>query len=197
LGERRQRQETPINPAEVEAIALDAWRPERLWAGGNDRLMWSDDGGVEWRLTPRPLPEAHTAVHGIAASGDRIVLTTDRGIYRTVDAGETWVFMTDALPPHLQAGPVAVDLLEPGTLYAGFALVPYAELRQRAVAGGENTHMRDGAAGLAGAAALLAAAALAAVAALRRLWRRDRPGTVIGAGLPRASRKPIPSVLRQ
>jgi hypothetical protein len=65
-------------------------------------------------------------VHGIAASEEAIVLTTDRGLYRSVDGAAGWTTIIDTLPAHLEAGPLVHDPLDPATLYAGFSLCePY------------------------------------------------------------------------
>ncbi|MEO7850723.1 MAG: hypothetical protein ABIR94_00525, partial [Rubrivivax sp.] len=40
-----------------------------------------------------------------------------------------------SLPVHLEAGPLVADPHDAQTLYAGFSLVPYAELRRRAEQG--------------------------------------------------------------
>src|SRR5690348_17552304 len=60
-------------------------QPTRLWAAAADRLFRSDDGGANWQRVGRPLPEPNTTVNGIAASEEAIVLTTDRGLYRSVE----------------------------------------------------------------------------------------------------------------
>src|SRR3989442_8432914 len=82
-----------------------------------------------------PLPEPNTSVRGISASGDVVVVTTDRGIFRASDGGERWTPLVDNLPAHLEAGPLVRDPSEPARLFAGFAVTPYPELWRRAVEG--------------------------------------------------------------
>ena len=66
------------------------------------------------------------------------------------------------------------DPLDPATLYAGFALVPYSELWRRA-ADREGAFARVSVPSLAGGAILLLLVVLAAFAALRWLGHYYRP----------------------
>jgi photosystem II stability/assembly factor-like uncharacterized protein len=153
----------------VDALVVDQALPTRIWAAGADQLFRSEDQGVRWRAVGRPLPERNTMVRGIAAAGGTIVLTTDRGLYRSADSGERWALLADNLPAHLEAGPLVRDPVDPDTLYAGFALTPYAEIWRRAAEGG-NSLRRLSLSSLAGSAAFLTLVALSAVVALR--WLR-------------------------
>lgn len=157
----------------VDALGEDVSVKARLWAARGDRLLRSDDGGARWRATGRPLPEPNTSVRGISATGDVVVVTTDRGIFRTSDGGERWVPLVDQLPAHLEAGPLVRDPSEPGRLYAGFAVTPFPELWRRAVEGGSVLRRID-LTSLLGAAALLALLGAVGVAALHRLRRHYR-----------------------
>src|SRR5205823_1233709 len=127
----------PRGPPPARAIARGAAPgvAGRLWAARGDRLLRSDDGGASWRAAGRPLPEPNTSVRGISASGDVVVVTTDRGIFRASDGGERWTPLVDNLPAHLEAGPLVRDPSEPARLFAGFAVTPYPELWRRAVEG--------------------------------------------------------------
>src|SRR5207302_3984649 len=60
--------------------------------------------------------------------GTTLVVSSDRGIYRSNDGGETWVQKEDNLPIHIEAGPLARDPNDPGVVYAVFSLMPYAEV---------------------------------------------------------------------
>jgi len=162
----------------VDALGVDACGSARLWAARADGLLRSDDGGVSWRKTARPLPEPNTSVRGISAAGDVLVLTTDRGIYRTRDGGEHWVLLSDNLPAHLEAGPLVADPSDPATLYAGFAVTPYPQLWQRVV-DGAGSLSRIELTSAVGATAFLTLLALVAVVTLRRLRHHYRaPGAL-------------------
>jgi len=158
----------------VDALALDGNDSERLLAAGAGRMFRSDDRRASWRPVGAPLPGANTSVRGMAASGEVIVLATDRGLYRTADGGVQWQFLVDNLPAHLEAGPLARDPVDPATLYAGFALTPYPELWRRGAEGGTKLGRVD-IISLAGGVLFLTLMALGAAAAIRRLRRYYGP----------------------
>lgn len=124
--------------APVDTIATDAMRPRRLWAAARGRVVVRDDLGSDWHSVGRSLPEPKARVRGIAASADAMVLvvSSDRGIYRSEDGGETWAQKEDNLPIHIEAGPLARDPKDAGVIYAVFSLMPYAEVWRMAVDGG-------------------------------------------------------------
>jgi photosystem II stability/assembly factor-like uncharacterized protein len=121
----------------VDAIAADANRPQRIWAAADGRIVVSDDLGSGWRSVGRSLPEAGARVRGIAASADArtLLISSDRGIYRSEDGGETWAPKEDNLPVHIEAGPLARDPNDAAVVYAVFSLMPYAEVWRMAVEG--------------------------------------------------------------
>jgi photosystem II stability/assembly factor-like uncharacterized protein len=124
--------------APVDTIATDASRPQRIWAAVGGRIVVSDDLGSGWHSVGRSLPEARARVRGIAASTDAttLVVSSDRGIYRSDDGGETWASKEDNLPIHIEAGPLARDPNDAGVVYAVFSLMPYAEVWRMALEGG-------------------------------------------------------------
>jgi photosystem II stability/assembly factor-like uncharacterized protein len=155
-----------MSVSNLDALAVDSKQPTRLWAAGGEGLFRSDDGGANWLHVGRPLPEPNTTVHAISASEEAILITTDRGLYRTVDRGESWTLMIGGLPAHLEAGPLVRDPLDPATVYAGFSLIPYVELWRRA-ADRDSAFARVSLTSLAGAVVFLVA--LGAVLPLRCL----------------------------
>jgi hypothetical protein len=76
-------------------------------------------------------------VRGIAASAEAttLVISSDRGIYRSEDGGETWSPKEDNLPIHIEAGPLARDPNDAAVIYAVFSLMPYAEVWRMALEG--------------------------------------------------------------
>jgi photosystem II stability/assembly factor-like uncharacterized protein len=121
----------------VDTVVLDPALPDRLWAASADRIFISDDLGLHWQAVGRPLPEAATNVRGIAAdeAASTLVVTTHRGMYRSDDAGSSWILKENGLPAHLEAGPLVRDPTESRTLYAGYSLLPFPELWRSAVEG--------------------------------------------------------------
>jgi hypothetical protein len=77
-------------------------------------------------------------VRGIAANGEAttLLVSTNRGLYRSETGGETWALKEDNLPIHLEAGPLARDPREAGLIYAVYSLMPYAEVWRLANEGG-------------------------------------------------------------
>jgi photosystem II stability/assembly factor-like uncharacterized protein len=157
----------------VDALALDLSDAARVWAVGAGHLFRSDDSGKHWRSVGRPLPTPNLTVHAIAATGTSLVLTTDWGLYRSPDGGERWQLVNDNVPPHLEAGPLVRDPVDPATLYAGFAATPYAELWRRATES-HTSLWRVSPQRLGTATILLIVLALDAVFGAQWLWRRHR-----------------------
>jgi photosystem II stability/assembly factor-like uncharacterized protein len=172
--------------ANADALTVDSQAPTRLWAAGGDRLFRSNDGGASWQVVGRPLPEPNTTVHGIAAGEGAIVVTTDRGLYRTVDGVESWTLMSENLPAHLGAGPLVRDPVDPATLHAGFSLIPYSELWRR---GGEHESgfARVSVSSLVGGVVFLVIVVLGSLAALQWLGHYYRP-TATGVQPTRTAR---------
>ena len=124
--------------APVDTIATDTSRAQRIWAATGNRIVVSEDLGSDWHPVGRSLPQATAKVRGIAASADAttLVVSSDRGIYRSNDGGETWMQEEGNLPIHIEAGPLARDPNDTGVVYAVFSLMPYAEVWRMALEGG-------------------------------------------------------------
>ena len=170
-GESWQLRSSGLPDGKLATIVADP-SAGRIWAAGADRLYRSDDAAQSWRTVGQPLPQPGTRVRGIAASADGsiIVLTTDRGVYRSQDAGGNWTLIEGNLPVHLEAAPLVRDPHDLDTLYAGFSLTPYDEIWRRAVEGSNLLSQVDPMS-LAGGAAFLILLAVAAIYAVRRLLR--------------------------
>jgi photosystem II stability/assembly factor-like uncharacterized protein len=122
----------------VDMVASDPAVQGRVWAASADRVLLSDDLGASWRPAGRTLPEVGTKVRGIAANDQTMILvvTTDRGTYRSENGGESWILKQDNLPAHLEAGPLARDPSDPNVIYAVYSLIPYSEVWRAANLGG-------------------------------------------------------------
>ena len=157
----------------VDTVLLDRAVPGRLWAASGDRIFVSDDLGLRWRPVGRPLPEPGTNVHGLAAdnAASILVVTTDRGLYRSTDGGRSWVLKENNLPAHLEAGPLIRDPNEMQTLYAGYSLLPYPEV-WRAARDGVNLLSRLDPISLAGGFAFIALLMIGGVLLVGWLQRR-------------------------
>jgi photosystem II stability/assembly factor-like uncharacterized protein len=162
----------------IEAITLDPAVQARLWVASADRVYMSEDAGRRWRPAGGMLPETGTSVRGIAAdaAGRTIVLTTHRGMYRSVDGGARWTLLEGNLPVHLEAKPLVRDPGDAQTLYAGYSLMPYAEVWRIALEGGTLLGRVD-LLSLAGGLAFLLLLMLVGALAVRRLYRGARAGS--------------------
>jgi photosystem II stability/assembly factor-like uncharacterized protein len=137
-GRQWQRRADGLADTPIDTVVLDPASPQRVWAAGADRIHVSDDLGATWRAVGQPLPEAGTRVRGIAAdpAAMTLVVTTQRGMYRSEDGGQSWTFKEGNLPVHLESGPLARDPGDAGTLYSVYSLIPYAEVWRTALEGG-------------------------------------------------------------
>lgn len=159
----------------IETIFADAAVPRVVWAAGADQVFRSDDVGLTWRAVGRPLTEAGTAIRGLAvdSSGQAMLLATHRGLLRSLDGGNSWSLAEGGtLPVHLESGPLRGDPRAPGTWYAGFSLMPYAELWRRAEEG-TNLLSQVDPVSLAGLAAFLVLLVLGGTLLARRLIARS------------------------
>ena len=119
----------------VDNVAADAHVLKRVWAARAGRIYVSDEPGAPWRAVGRALPEPATTIRGIAANAEAriFVVTTNRGLYRSENGGESWMLKEDNLPIHLEAGALSQDPSDAGALYAVYSLVPYAEVWRTAI----------------------------------------------------------------
>jgi hypothetical protein len=174
---------------QVEMLAADRERPDRLWAASGRQVHVSDDLGTTWRAWGQPIAQGASAgvsaserasplsIRGLAAArgGAVIVVTTHKGLLRSTDSGATWTQVEGVLPVHLEAGPLLRDPHDAQTLYAGFSLVPFAELRRRAEQGTDLLSQLDPMS-VAGAAAFLLLLLIGGALSARKLARTYRDG---------------------
>jgi hypothetical protein len=146
------------------------------------RVFISEDRGAHWQPHGNPMPEPAARARAIAASGDVLLVATDRGVFRSADGGQRWDALKENLPAHLAAGVLVRDARTPATLYAGFAVMGYEELRARARQV-EIGLARVGVGGIAGATALVLVALVLVVAA-RRQRSRNRALDAVRAPTP-------------
>ncbi len=175
-----------LPPVRIDTVVADGRMAGRLWAGGGGRVFLSDDAGLSWRPIGSPLDEQNTPIHGIGADLDvqSLVLTTERGLYRSGDGGMTWDLLADGVPVHLPARPLTRDLGGDGTLYAGFSIRPYESIWQSA-AEGTTTLQRLDAVNVGGGLAFLTLVTLGGgvvLARLRRFYDAPMPGSGLTSG---------------
>lgn len=107
----------------VAAIALDPTDPDRVFVATADKgIFRSDDAGANWVNLSAPLPVRTNTAHGDRtallinpADPDVMYLSTDNGVQRSSDGGQTWPISLGLG----QATNLIMDPLDPEVLYAG------------------------------------------------------------------------------
>ncbi len=122
----------------IGAIAIDPSDPDVVWVGTGeawtrnsvsigDGVHRSGDGGETW--TAMGLPESERIVKLIVSpdKGSRVYAcvtgklwsdSTERGVYRTDDAGKSWTQVLKGGNPSTGCGSMSIDAKHPDTLYA-------------------------------------------------------------------------------
>ena len=116
-------------PPKVDALAFDLATPTRLWLVAAGRAYRSDDRAAAWQPVGAPIPDAQAITRGISASGDAMLVATDRGVFRSTDAGASWALLKAELPDHGEAALMVHDPQTPGTVYAAFSRMGPEQLK--------------------------------------------------------------------
>ena len=116
----------------VQVVGYDPSNLARLWAVGAGQVWRSDRQGERWRSVGKPVSDTPAIARAVAVLDDVIMVATDRAVFRSADAGESWAPPDGSLPAHLAAGMLVRDPRSPATLYAGFAIAQYEDLQPRA-----------------------------------------------------------------
>jgi photosystem II stability/assembly factor-like uncharacterized protein len=107
----------PLDGMRVMHLALP--RPDGPYYAAGSKLVRSTDGGITWEDLPLNLTGA--SIHGLAVRPDEpsqvFAYVEQRGLYRSLDAGETWQPVNSRMPPTVFA--LAASGGDPPTLYAG------------------------------------------------------------------------------
>ena len=161
----------------VQVVGYDPSNLARLWAVGAGQVWRSDRQGERWRSVGKPVSDTPAIARAVAVLDDVIMVATDRGVFRSPDAGESWAPPDGSLPAHLAAGMLVRDPRSPATLYAGFAIAQYEDLQPRAPPD-EPASERPSLASLAGGVALFVVLALCAIMGVRYLARARRQASL-------------------
>jgi photosystem II stability/assembly factor-like uncharacterized protein len=109
-------------PASAAALWIDPSRPNTVWAGGSGGLLRSDDGGVTWSnpLLNKDIRSIagdpqHGSIFYVGTSD--AVFGLNEAVFKTMDAGATWISMSDGLP-NFGIPSIVVDGWTPTSLYA-------------------------------------------------------------------------------
>jgi ligand-binding sensor domain-containing protein len=130
---------TSIGPADVRvnAIAIDPTTPTTLYAGTNNGVVKSTDGGMSWQASSSGRPGTSVAILAIdqLASQTLYAVAFSNGVFKSTDGGLSWSATNTGLAD-LFVGALAIA---PHTLYAGIS--DYSQSRGgvfRSTNGGES-----------------------------------------------------------
>ena len=84
------------------------------------------DGGATWREAPELKEEALHSMTQSEKNPDLLIVGTNRGVWRSVDSGDTWEQLnTSATPGLINVESLAIDPRNPDVIYAGTWYLPY------------------------------------------------------------------------
>lgn len=115
-------------PQRADALAFDPTLPARLWLVAAGRAYRRDGPAARWEPVGAPIPDAQANVRGIHVLNDAMLVSTDRGVFRSPDAGASWSLLSAELPDHSEATLVG-DPRAPATIYGGFSRMSAQQLR--------------------------------------------------------------------
>ena len=107
---------------DVEVILSHPARPSTLFAVlHTNELSKSEDGGATWKLTAGLVAAGHfgpiiSSIIGDPNHADTVYLTTDQGLFRTVDGGATWTLLSQSLDVS-ESSVLAIDPTRSASLY--------------------------------------------------------------------------------
>ena len=112
------------------SIQIDPENPNRLWTGISAvGVFRSDDRGKTWHLRNKGLniiaptqegTEVGSCVHALAldpSNSDRLYQQNHRGVYRSLDGGDSWQVIENGLKPQQFGFPITVDLHRADTIF--------------------------------------------------------------------------------
>ena len=116
-------------PQTADALAFDRTVPTRLWIVAAGRAYRKQDGTSRWEPVGEPIPDPQAKARGIDVLNDAMVISTDRGVFRSLNAGASWALLSAELPSHVEATLLLRDPHTPATIYAGFSRMGPEQLK--------------------------------------------------------------------
>jgi len=108
-------------PPAIEALALDRTEPGRVWVVSAGRAWHREPGSTRWAASGAVLPDAQAHARGIDVLGGAMLVTTERGVFRSRDGGASWTPLSAELPNHAEATLLVHDPHDAATVYTGFS----------------------------------------------------------------------------
>jgi len=110
-------------PQTVDALAFDRTVPTRLWIVAAGRAYRKQDPTSRWESVGAPVPDPQAKARAIDVLNDAMLVSTDRGVFRSLNAGASWALLSAELPSHVEATLLMRDPHDPATIYAGFSRI--------------------------------------------------------------------------
>lgn len=87
---------TAVRPGEINALAVDPTKPERLFVAAKDGLYRSADSGATWAKLTKGIKGEEVEAVVVSPSGKAFCGMFD-GVFMSADGGDTWSPMNDGL----------------------------------------------------------------------------------------------------
>jgi len=109
----------PTPDAEVEAIILDPYSPTTIYAGTDDGMWKTTDGGQRWSLINDGIIGTTYSNLAIDPTDTNIVYmgTQGDGLFKTINGGESWSYSAGAYHPVVKS--ISIDPTYPNVVYMG------------------------------------------------------------------------------
>jgi photosystem II stability/assembly factor-like uncharacterized protein len=85
-----------VRPGEINDLAVDPTKPERLFVATKEGLHRSTDSGATWTNVSKALKEQDVEAVVVSSSG-KVFLGSFQGVFVSSDAGDKWTAMNDGL----------------------------------------------------------------------------------------------------
>lgn len=108
-----------VRPGEIQDLAVDPTKPERVFVATKKGLFRSTDNGKTWSAVTQGLKGDDVAAIAVSQDGQAFA-GTFHGVFRSTDGGATWAALLDGLV-HTDVRALAIADGSPARLYAGTA----------------------------------------------------------------------------
>jgi photosystem II stability/assembly factor-like uncharacterized protein len=108
-----------VRPGEIQDLAVDPTKPERVFAATEKGLFRSTDNGETWSAVTQGLKGNDVAAIVVSRDGHAFA-GTFHGVFRSTNGGTTWAALLEGLV-HTDVRALAIAGGSPARLYAGTA----------------------------------------------------------------------------
>ncbi|MBN2432637.1 MAG: hypothetical protein JXQ27_14270, partial [Acidobacteria bacterium] len=105
---------------DIQIITVDPAQPNRLYAsvGWGGGIFISRNWGLSWEAVPIFYGNDFKAM-ALSADGGRLYVAIGKEMYRSLDHGDTWTYLSNVDTGTTTAGCIALDPVNPDVLYVG------------------------------------------------------------------------------